>query len=198
MASISAIRGDITARPVDAIVNAANEQLRPGSGVCGAIFAAAGPESLARECAAIGYCATGEVAVTAGFDLPARWVIHTVGPVWQGGANDEDRLLASCYQRVLEEADGIGASSVAIPAISTGVYGFPAERAATIAVETVTETETTVDTIELVAFDRATYDLYERLLSSVDDRPFAGLARRARSGGTGDGSGSAHRRIFNR
>ncbi len=167
MTSVSAIKGDITARPVDAIVNAANEQLRRGSGVCGAIFAAAGAEKLAGECASIGYCATGDAAVTAGFDLPANWVIHTVGPVWRGGADGEDRLLASCYRRVLEQADGIGAHSVAIPAISTGVYAFPAERAATIAVETVTKTETFVSSIELVAFDQATYELYERLLSSV-------------------------------
>ena len=122
-------RGDITVLDVDAVVNAANTSLRRGGGVCGAIFRAAGPE-LDRACAEIGSCATGDAVATPGFDLPARWVIHAVGPVWRGGAAGEPAQLASCYRRVLEVADELGARSVAIPAISTGIYGYPAEPAA--------------------------------------------------------------------
>lgn len=132
------VEGDITALEVEAIVNAANERLAPGGGVCGAIHRAAGPE-LARACAAIGGCATGDAVATPGFALRARWVIHAVGPVWQGGGAGEDGLLASAYRRALEVAAAKGVESLAFPAISTGVYGFPAERAAAIAVRTVAD-----------------------------------------------------------
>lgn len=128
--------GDITRLEVDAIVNAANSRLQPGGGVCGAIHRAAG-KNLREACAAIGRCKTGDAVHTEGFDLKARYVIHTVGPVWRGGGENEEALLASCYRTALKIAEQIGARSLAFPAISTGVYGFPLERATEIAVETV-------------------------------------------------------------
>jgi O-acetyl-ADP-ribose deacetylase (regulator of RNase III) len=137
-ASMQVVEGDITALDVDAIVNAANAQLAPGGGVCGAIHRAAGPE-LAEECRRVGPCATGDAKLTGGHRLKARHVIHAVGPVWQGGGAGEDELLASCYRRSLELAAEHGLTSVAFPAISTGIYGFPPERAAPIAVRAVAE-----------------------------------------------------------
>jgi len=128
---IQAAQGDITTEHVDAIVNAANTGLRRGGGVCGAIFAAAGPE-LDVACAAIGGCATGDAVVTPGFALPARWIVHTVGPVWHGGDADEPALLASCYRRSLEVAAQHSLISLAFPAISTGVYGYPSAEAAAV------------------------------------------------------------------
>lgn len=160
-------RGDVTTLEVDAVVNAANSALRRGSGVCGAIFAGAGPQ-LDDACAAIGGCATGDAVATPGFDLPARWVIHAVGPVWRGGADGETGQLASCYRRIVEVAAEIGARSVAIPAISTGIYGFPPDRAAEVAVATLRATPpdlaAAVDEVILVAFDDDAHRRYERLL----------------------------------
>ena len=129
-------QGDITTLDVDAIVNAANEQLAPGGGVCGAIHRAAGPE-LARACRALGGCPTGEARITPGFELTARHVIHAVGPIWRGGDQGEAAALAGAYRSALDLVGERGLASIAFPAISTGVYGYPLERATRIAVETV-------------------------------------------------------------
>lgn len=133
---LSVIVADITTLAVDAIVNAANEGLRPGGGVCGAIHRAAGPE-LETECGALGGCPTGEARITRGYKLPAGHVIHAVGPVWHGGDAGEAELLASAYRASLELARQHALRSIAFPAISTGIYGFPADRAAEIAVAAV-------------------------------------------------------------
>ncbi len=128
---------DITKLPVDAIVNAANSRLAPGGGVCGAIFAAAGYEKLDRACRAIGGCPTGEAVITPGFDLPAKHVIHTVGPIWQGGAQGEPAQLRSCYIHSLELAAANGCASIAFPLISSGIYDYPREEALRIAQEAI-------------------------------------------------------------
>ena len=157
---IEAALGDITLEAVDAIVNAANPALAGGGGVDGAIHRGAGEAELYRACATLGGCQTGDAKATPGFDLPARWIIHTVGPIWRGGGFGEAELLASCYRRCLEVADEVGARSLAFPAISTGVYGYPRPRAADVAVATLKEAETNVEVVRLLAFDAATLDLY--------------------------------------
>jgi O-acetyl-ADP-ribose deacetylase (regulator of RNase III) len=160
---LRAVQGDITRLDVDAVVNAANTALRRGSGVCGAIFAAAGPQ-LDAACAALGRCETGDAVATPGFDLPAKWIIHAVGPVWKGGMSDEATALASCYRRSLEVADELGATSVAFPAISTGVFGYPPDEAALLAVNTLRSANTAVGRAVLVAFDDDTFARYRTLI----------------------------------
>jgi O-acetyl-ADP-ribose deacetylase (regulator of RNase III) len=185
MATIEALHGDITTLTVDAVVNAANAALAGGGGVDGAIHRAAGWAELSAACAALGGCAPGDAKATPGFRLPARFVIHTVGPFWRGGGDGEEATLASCYRRSLEVAAEIGAASVAFPAISTGVYGYPAAEAARVAVETVSAHASLVERVVLVAFDRRTFDAYERLLGdphiSIGARPSNNRTARAAS-----------------
>jgi len=166
MAELKAVSGDITKLKVDAIVNAANTSLLGGGGVDGAIHRAAGPELL-DACRKLHGCATGDAKATSGFRLPAKWVFHAVGPVWHGGGHGEDGLLAGCYRRCLELAREHGAKSIAFPAISTGVYGFPAERAAKIAVQTVKAHADSigVEQVQFVCFDERTRGIYDQLLA---------------------------------
>jgi len=168
MVTIEVVLGDITGQRVDVIVTAANESLLGGGGVDGAIHRAAGPR-LAQAGAALAPCEPGDAKVTAAFDLdpPVRHIIHTVGPVWEGGTYGEADVLASCYRRSLQLADELGARTIAFPAIATGVYGFPAEQAARIATGTIGSTVTAVDTAYLVAFDKGTYD---RLTTALHDQ----------------------------
>ena len=165
---ITVATDDITTLEVDAIVNAANSSLMGGGGVDGAIHRAAGPE-LKEACRPLGGCETGDAKVTPGFALPAAWVVHTVGPVWHGGDQGEPDLLAACYRRSIEEAEAVGARTVAFPAISTGVYGYPKQAAAEVAVrtlQTIGEEGTEVSDAVLVAFDAETATLYHRLLQT--------------------------------
>ena len=161
---LQAVQGDITAEEVDAVVNAANRQLRGGGGVDGAIHRAAGAERLHEACRSIGGCPPGQAVVTDGFDLPARFIIHTVGPVWQGGTAGEPETLAACYRNALAVADTVGARTVAFPAISTGVYGYPLGQAAEVAVTTSRAADTDVTLIRFVAFDGLTLARYLELL----------------------------------
>ena len=154
---VEVTRGDITTLAVDAIVNAANESLLGGGGVDGAIHRAGGPAIL-DECRTLGGCATGDAKATTAGRLQARWVIHTVGPVWHGGGDGEAELLASCHRRSLEVAAELGARSVAFPAISCGVYGYPVERAAHVAVGAVRGHE--LDLVRFVLFDDAAYEAF--------------------------------------
>ncbi len=167
MAQLVAISGDITRLHVDAIVNAANTSLLGGGGVDGAIHRAAGPD-LVDACRKLHGCATGDAKATPGFRLPAKWVFHAVGPVWNGGQRGEDGLLAGCYRRALELAQEHNAKSIAFPAISTGIYGFPQERAARIAVDTVKAhvDQSGVEVVNFVCFDDRTLGIYEQALAS--------------------------------
>ncbi|GLW92405.1 macro domain-containing protein [Actinokineospora globicatena] len=158
MTVLEVVLGDITTQDVEAVVTAANESLLGGGGVDGAIHRAAGPE-LAVAGAAIAPCSAGDAKATGAFGLaPVRYVIHTVGPVWEGGTEGEAQVLASCYRRCLEVADVLGVGSIAFPSIATGVYGYPVEEAARIAVAAVRTARTTVGLIRFVAFDQGGHD----------------------------------------
>ncbi|HOK64837.1 MAG TPA: O-acetyl-ADP-ribose deacetylase [Bacillota bacterium] len=168
---ISVVIGDITKQEVDAIVNAANNTLLGGGGVDGAIHRAAGPELL-EECRKIGGCETGKAVITKGYNLPAEYVIHTVGPVWRGGSHGEAELLASCYKESLKLAVERGIRTIAFPSISTGAYGYPVELAAPIAVNTVAEfvdsaSSSSIEEVRFVCFDEKTYEIYRRELDRL-------------------------------
>jgi O-acetyl-ADP-ribose deacetylase len=163
-----AVQGDITREEVDAVVNAANQSLAGGGGVDGGIHRAAGRQDLQQACARLGGCATGDAKATDAFRLPARWIIHAVGPRYRDGRHGEAELLASCYRRSLAVADELGARTLAFPAISTGIYGYPLEEATEIAVSTVSTTATEVELVRFVCFDATTLAVYERRLTAAD------------------------------
>lgn len=166
MNRLQIIQSDITLQKVDAIVNAANNSLLGGGGVDGAIHRAAGPELL-EECRKLNGCQTGAAKITKGYNLPAKWVIHTVGPVWRGGANGEDRLLAACYQNSLQLAKEYEIKTIAFPSISTGAYRFPLERAAQVAVreiEKFLQSNHLPELVKIVCFDDRTFKVYRELL----------------------------------
>ncbi len=173
MGKIEIIEGDITKQAVDAIVNAANCSLLGGGGVDGAIHRAAGPELLA-ECRTLNGCETGKAKITKGYRLPAKYVIHTPGPIWHGGGRGEAELLASCYRSCLALASGYGCKTVDFPSISTGVYRFPLDKAAAIAISTISDYLKTHDDIErvrMVCFDRRTFAQYEKALNGMGETP---------------------------
>jgi len=166
---IEVVEGDITKQEADAIVNAANTTLLGGGGVDGAIHRAAGPELL-EECRKLGGCATGQARITKGCRLPAKWVIHTVGPVWRDGRHGEDELLASCYRSCFALAEAHGIRTIAFPSISTGAYGFPMERAARIAVRETNgflERNTSVERVRLVCFGKSAFQIYSQALDEA-------------------------------
>ncbi|MBI38863.1 MAG: O-acetyl-ADP-ribose deacetylase [Leptospiraceae bacterium] len=167
MANLEVFEGDITGLQVDGIVNAANEALAGGGGVDGAIHRAAGPELL-NACRAIGGCPTGEAVITPGFKLSARYVIHTVGPIWRGGQSGEAELLASCYRNSMRIALENQIHSIAFPSISTGVYGYPLEAAAVIAVDTVREwaEEGSLEKIIFCCYDTRAFNVYKEIVVS--------------------------------
>jgi O-acetyl-ADP-ribose deacetylase (regulator of RNase III) len=163
---IQIIQGDITLQQVEAIVNAANNSLLGGGGVDGAIHRAAGPELL-EECRRLNGCPTGAAKITKGYHLPARWVIHTVGPVWRGGANEEEQLLAACYRNSLQLAQHYQIKTIAFPSISTGAYRFPIKRAAGIAVTEIgkfLESNGLPELVQIVCFDDRTFQVYRDML----------------------------------
>ena len=167
---IALVQGDITAQTVDAIVNAANASLLGGGGVDGAIHRAGGP-SILEECRRLGGCETGDAKATGAGDLPARYVIHAVGPVWRGGDRGEDELLASCHRRALEVAAELGCRTIAFPAISTGVYRFPVERAAGIALRTTAheleQRQPQIERVTFVLFSDEHHSAFERALADL-------------------------------
>lgn len=160
---IETVQGDITHQQVDAIVNAANESLLGGGGVDGAIHRAAGPDLL-MECRTLGGCPTGEAKVTGAYRLPAKYIIHTVGPIWQGGGHSEAELLSSCYRNSLAIASELQLQSLAFPAISTGIFGYPLLEATKIAIATVKDAQFAGELVRFVCFDRETENAYRRLL----------------------------------
>jgi O-acetyl-ADP-ribose deacetylase len=169
---IAIIQSNITQLQVDAIVNAANSSLLGGGGVDGAIHRAAG-DGLLEECSKLNGCKTGDAKITKGYNLPAKWVIHTVGPVWQGGKQNEDALLASCYRRCLELAVQHGIKTIAFPAISTGAYAFPLERATKIAFTeagTFLKSNNSLEQVIFVAFGQDTYDCYLEVLQGEEGK----------------------------
>jgi O-acetyl-ADP-ribose deacetylase len=166
---LKVLQGDITKEKVDAIVNAANNSLLGGGGVDGAIHRAAGPQLL-EECRTLGGCETGAAKITHGYKLPAKYVIHTVGPVWGGGTSGEDELLARCYQSCFELVEQYGLRSVAFPAISCGAYGYPLDRAATIALNAIRsflEQSREIDRVHVVCFTADAYDAYWEILNDM-------------------------------
>lgn len=164
---MQALQADLTMLPVDAVVNAANEELAMGGGVCGAIFRAAGAAKLTAACAPLAPCPTGQARSTPGFNLPARWIIHAVGPVWHGGGRGEPALLAGAYRSAMAELARLGGASIGFPAISTGIFGYPRDAAARLAVATVRECLAAREAaVTFACFDAETLALYQRELAA--------------------------------